>query len=504
MPLASMESSEINRSKVILVTGATGYVGARLIPKLLERGYAVRAAGRSLARLRDRSWADHPRVELCEADVTSPDSLKKACAGAAAAFYLVHSMRPGQKDFEAADHAAAENMVKAAEEAGLAQLIYLGGLGDDDKNLSKHLRSRHEVERVLKGGKVPVTILRAAMIIGAGSASFEILRYLVERLPVMITPRWVSTESQPVAIRNVIEYLVQSLEVPQVRGETFDIGGKEILTYKRLMEIYAEEAGLWKRLVIPVPVLTPRLSSYWIHFVTPIHASLARPLAEGLKNRVVTRENRIHGLIPQRLLDAREAIRLALDEAQYRLKTETEEKRWTPPVEWSYPGDPKWAGGVIFEDKRRAVIQGSGEKVWDLIQKIGGDTGWYFADWLWNLRGGLDLLLGGVGMRRGRTNPRQLHVSDAVDFWKIERVEPGKRLMLAAEMKLPGRAILDFQILPGPENTTVLEQTARFIPRGLAGLFYWYLVAPLHGYIFNGMLRAISGRAGNLLKIERC
>jgi uncharacterized protein YbjT (DUF2867 family) len=484
-------------SKPVLVIGASGYVGARLVPRLLERGYHVCAAGRSIKKLKDQPWTGHSRVELMEIDVFDRKSVEQACKGCFAAYYLVHSMSPYQKDFAHADREAATNMAWAAEKAGLKRIIYLGGLGEDNSNLSEHLRSRIEVGKILQSGNIPTTILRAAMIIGAGSASFEILRYLVERLPIMITPRWVSTECQPIAIRNAIDYLVGCLELSETIGQTFDIGGPEVLTYRRLMDIYTEEANLQKRLVIPVPVLTPRLSSYWIHLVTPLPASLARPLAEGLSSKVVCIDDRIRYLIPQNLLDCRQAIRLALDQSQHNLMEDPKkDKAWIPPSEWSYPGDPKWAGGTVYEDHRRIILEATPEDVWQPLLRIGGQTGWYYADWLWSLRGFLDRLIGGVGMRRGRSNVRSLDPGDIVDFWRVAMVEPQQRLLLVAEMKLPGRAILDFRITEINGWTTELHQIARFIPRGLGGVLYWNAVTPFHQFVFTGMLRRIGERIG--------
>lgn len=485
-----------NKDNLILVTGATGYIGGRLIPELLKKGWRVRASSRSIEKLKSRPWAAHPSVELMPMDVFSRESLERACAGCGAAFYLVHSMLPGQKDFQTADREAAENMKAAAEGAGLERLIYLGGLGEDSPDLSKHLKSRAEVGKILRSGRVPVTILRAAMIIGSGSASFEILRYLVERLPLMITPKWLKTLSQPVAIRNVLEYLSGCLERPETAGKIYDIGGPDILTYHDLMRIYAEEAGLPKRLVIPVPVLTPRLSSYWIHIVTPVPASIARPLAEGLKNPVLCRESEIRSIIPQELLSCRDAIRLALE----RLKHDAVPSRWTdagkmPPVEALYEGDPRWAGGTLFEDRRSCQVKASPAEVWNVVSRIGGDNGWYYADWLWVFRGVLDRLAGGVGLRRGRRHSSQIFPGDALDFWRAAQVSEGKRLLLTAEMKLPGKASLEFKIIPAENGQCVLEQTARFWPRGLLGILYWYLVSPLHTLIFSGMMNSIGKRA---------
>ena len=308
----------------------------------------------------------------------------------------------------------------------------------------------------------------------------------------MITPRWVSTESQPIAIRNVLYYLVGCLRVPETIGQTLDIGGNEILTYRKLMEIYAEEAKLHKRFVIPVPVLTPRLSSYWIHLVTPIHASIARPLAEGLRNKVIVKDIRILGLIPQRLLTAKEAIRLALDENQYYL-SEPDAGKLLRPCEWSYSDDSPWAGGLVFEEKRSVSLDLPPAEVWKPISQIGGEMGWYYADWLWKFRGWIDQVLGGVGMRKGRTGG-PLKSGNTIDFWRIERTEPEKELFLVAEMKLPGLALLHFGILQKEDGKTELTQTARFIPRGLAGILYWYLLYPFHHLIFNGMIRGIAKR----------
>ncbi len=480
----------------VLVTGATGYVGSRLVARLLERGVRVRAAGRSLDKLRGRSWAKHPSLELQVMDVLDAESVERALKDCAACYYLVHSMHPGNKSFSETDRRAAEIFVKASEKANaLKRIIYLGGLGEDHPDLSPHLKSRTEVARILQTGNVPVTVFRAAMIIGSGSASFEILRYLVDRLPVMVTPRWVQTLSQPIAIQNVLTYLAECLKHPETAGQTFDIGGSDVLTYLELMRTYAEEAGLPKRLVFPVPVLTPRLSSYWIHLVTPVPASIAKPLTEGLKNAVVCRETRIQSIIPQKLLSCREAIRQALEE----MKSPLSESSWTdageiPPAFWSQEGDPSWAGGTIFRDQRKILVKAPPSEVWPVIRRIGGRKGWYHADWLWKIRGGIDRLLGGMGLRRGRRDEDHLAAGDALDFWRVAAVDPEVRLLLAAEMKLPGYAVLEFRLSPEGRGT-VLTQTASFKPRGLLGILYWFGVFPLHAYIFSGMLRKIALKA---------
>lgn len=482
----------MQNQNVIAVFGATGYVGGRFVPSLLEKGWKCRAVGRSLDKLKSRPWANHPNIELVKADVSDASSLETALKGVRAAYYLIHSMNPSEKDYKEADRKAASNFRQAAERNAVQQIIYLAGLGDDEDALSDHLKSRREVESILKSGSVPVTIFRAAMIIGSGSASFEILRYLVDRLPVMITPKWVNTPSQPIAIRNVLTYLIECLNHEATLGRTFDIGGPDILTYDELMRIYAVKAGLPRRLIIPVPVLTPRLSSYWIHLVTPVPASIAKPLAEGLKNPVICRNKDILTIIPQQLLSAEEAMERALK----RTGDGDVDTSWTdagrmPPVELSADGDPEWAGGTVYRDIRRMIITQNPDEVWQRIESIGGKNGWYHADFLWALRGFIDRIIGGVGLRRGRRDPHKLGVGDSLDFWRVLKVVPNKCLLLAAEMKLPGKATLEFRISEKENRTYELTQTATFKPKGLFGIIYWFSILPLHEYVFGGMIKKI-------------
>jgi uncharacterized protein YbjT (DUF2867 family) len=425
-------------------------------------------------------------------------SLKAAAAGSRAAYYLVHSMIAQKGKFVEADRAAARNMVAAAADAGLTRIIYLGGLAEaGEAALSKHLQSRIEVADILQSGPVPTTDLRAPMILGSGSASFEILRYLVERLPVMITPRWVQSLNQPIAIRDVIAYLAGCLAHEETVGETYDIGGPDILTYRDLLDIYAEEAGLRKRFIIPVPVLTPTLSAYWIRFISPVPTSIALPLTEGLTSDAVCTENRIRRILPRKLLSCREAIRLALD----RLNQEQVDTCWMDAgeliePEWAHCGDAEWAGGTLMNCGYRVEMRAGIEDVWRSIIRIGGHNGWYYLNSLWRLRGMMDRLAGGVGLRRGRRHPTNLMVGDALDFWRVLEVQPPRRLLLLAEMKTPGEAMLEFLITPLDADRAELQMLSRFLPRGLGGIVYWYALYPFHEWIFYGMLKSIARSIG--------
>ena len=472
----------------IAITGATGYIGGRLAPLALGAGYALRCLVRTAKKLEGREWAADPRVEIREADFADRVSLTRELSGCTAAYYLVHSMMSADKEYARRDLELALTFAAAARDAGVARIIYLGGLGETGPGLSEHLSSRRDVESALASTGVPLTVLRAAMIIGSGSASFEILRYLVQRLPLMITPKWVSTRCQPIAVENVLEYLVGVLSVPESAGATFDIGGSETLRYSEIMRIMAEELALPRRWIIPVPFLTPRLSSYWIHLVTPLSSRIARPLAEGLKNEVICREDRITRLVPQKLMDVREAIRASLNQMASRLV----ETNWS--MAGPMPGDPDWSGGTVFRDQRTVTIDVPAGAAFRAVCRLGGEHGWY-ADRLWRVRGALDRCAGGPGLRRGRRDPDVLRFGEAVDFWRVVGVERNRSLSLRAEMRLPGEALLDFRIQPQGDRLCALQQTAYFEPRGILGLLYWYSVLPFHNVIFRGMLAAVQREA---------
>lgn len=493
----------------VFIAGATGYVGGRLAPLLLAHGYTVHAGVRSPRKLTGRPWGAHPKLKALPADVTDKASLVAAMRGCGVAFYLVHSMGAGG-DFAQADRDAASNMAQAAAEAGVQRIIYLSGLGDDAPGLSEHLRSRSEVGRILGEGPVPVTVLRAAVILGSGSASFEIIRNLVERLPVMITPRWVRTRCQPIAISDVLGYLLGCLENPATKGLTLDIGGPDIVTYGELFRIYARAAGIRAPLIIPVPFLTPALSAHWVNLITPVPAHLVRPLIEGLKNEVVCHDRRILDLVPQQLLSCHDAIAQALSEAEQgpapsccfdagqACAPDFLPSRTECPAEWTRPGDAPFAGGTLFTADYAATLDAPPTRVWDAVTRIGGDRGWYAGDALWRLRGLADKLIGGPGHMRGRRDPDELGPGDPLDFWRVLDVQPGRRLLLLAEMKVPGAATLELKLEPeGTQGmeTTRLSLLTSFRPRGIWGLVYWWGMCPAHGLLFPAMLRNIARAA---------
>jgi len=483
-------SDQARQNACVAVTGATGYVGGRLVPTLLERGYRVRCLVRSPRKLEMRPWRHHARVEIVDVDINNKDATTQALKGCVAAYYLIHSMVAAGDDYVEQDRRLAKSFATAANQAEIQRIIYLGGLGELGDDLSSHLASRREVERQLAGSDVPVTTLRAAMIIGAGSASFEILRHLVERLPIMVTPRWVQTECQPVAIADVLFWLAECLEHEELQDRSVEIGGPDVITYRNLMQVMAEELGLPRRWILGVPVLTPRLSSAWLSLITPVTFRIARPLAEGLRNRVVVTSPLAQEMMPRQALTVREAIREAISSTEGR-QIET---HWS--VAGPIPGDPDWAGGTVYADQRQIVIQADAETVFAAVCRVGGGHGWYAGDVLWRIRGWMDQLVGGPGLRRGRRHPETVEYGESLDFWRVIDIERGKSLLLRAEMKLPGVAQLEFHLEPTRDQpATKLTMTARFRPKGLLGILYWYSVLPLHHIVFGGMLNGIKRAA---------
>jgi uncharacterized protein YbjT (DUF2867 family) len=471
-------------SRPILLTGATGYVGGRLLRVLAERGEHVRCFTRRPAALTDRVPAG---VEIEGGDCLDADAVERACRGVGVAYYLVHSMGVGA-EFEARDRAAAEAFGRGAHAAGVERIVYLGGLADEAATLSPHLRSRLEVGRILRESGVACVELRASIVLGSGSLSFELVRSLVERLPVMVTPRWVETPAQPIAITDLLEILVRARDVaPGV----YEIGGAERTSYQGLMREYARQRGL-RRWMLRVPVLTPQLSALWLGLVTPVFARVGRHLIESIRAATVVKRpcHQLFGVTPRSVSEAI-AEALANEDREYA------ETRWTDALS-SAALSPRRFGGADFGrrlvDARELLVPASPEAVFAAVERIGGESGWYAYDWLWRLRGALDLIVGGVGLRRGRTHPTRLHVGDVVDCWRVEALERGRRLRLRAEMKLPGRAWLDFEVEPAASGAR-LRQVASFDPRGLAGLAYWFSIYPAHAFVFRDMLRGVAAHA---------
>lgn len=473
---------------LILVTGATGYVGGRLVPHLLKEGYPVRVLVRDRLRIQGRPWTG--QVEIVEGDVMQPSTLLPAMEGVSIAYYLIHSMRGGE-NFQESDQIAARNFGRAAEQSGIQRIIYLGGLGNPETHLSDHLRSRQQSGEALRSFGIPVTELRAGVIIGSGSLSFEMIRYLTERLPVMICPRWVFTRIQPIAIEDVIDYLIESLRIPESSGRIIEIGGADVITYGDMMTGYAKERRL-TRFLLPVPVLTPRLSSYWVHWMTPIPAWIARPLIEGLRNEVIVRDNSAREIFPNiHPIDYQSAVVQALQ----KLESGDVETIWSDSLGSSQGNLPPvyltQEQGMIIE-RRERVVYASANAVFATFCGLGGKRGWLTFNFAWRLRGMVDRLIGGVGFRRGRRHPDEVRVGDAIDFWRVEAVGPGTILRLRAEMKVPGLAWLQFEVHPLKEGYSQLIQTAFFAPKGLVGLIYWYSLYPFHALIFRGLVEKIQ------------
>jgi len=480
------------RKEPVLVTGATGYVGGRLVKLLLNSGYRVRAAVRSPAKFRARHGDNPPNLESVYADLLDPASITRAAEGCFAAYYLVHSLE-SHENFPFLEKQSALNMVKAAELQGLERIIYLGALGAKGSSLSRHLSSRVAVGEVLKNGRVPVTILRAAMILGSGSASFEILRYIADRLPVIPAPPIEGIRCQPICIRNVLGYLLGCLKVDETTGRTYDIGGPDIITYYDLFSIYCLQAGLRPRRIIPLSFLSLEMAAYLASLIIPVPTPVVMALLKGLKTEVVCRENRIKKIIPQDLMSCEEAISRALEKIDQQLVDTTyQDAGQIVHPEWEDSGDAPYSGGTVLGCSYRIKIKAPASRIWEPIKQIGGETGWYFGGSLWWLRGFADKLLGGVGTQRGRRHPIDIAVGDILDCWRVLDVKPTKRLLLAAEMKLPGEAILEFLLISTSGGETSLTMNARFLSRGLAGLVYWYAIYPLHDYVFKGMLQNIA------------
>ncbi len=479
----------MNTAGLVLVTGATGYIGGRLVPQLLRAGHRVRCLARDPDRLADRPW---PGVELVRGDASDLSSLLTALDGVSQAYYLIHAMGDMSEDFRKKDLKQARIFATACAQAKVNRIIYLGGLGDTQGLRSQHLASRQEVGEALTSAGVPVLEFRAAVIVGSGSASFEMIRYLTERLPVMITPKWVHTRCQPIGIRDVLAYLVEAQEHPEVTG-IVEIGGQDVVSYRDMMRTFAEVRGL-RRFIIPVPILTPRLSSLWVDLITPIPKSLARPLIEGVATEVMVRDSKALQLFRVRPSGYREAVELALR----RLTEDAVETTWASSLASLPPGIPEGQAlgsqeGLLLE-RHRMEVQASPKAVFRAFCAIGGEAGWPTGNLLWQVRGLLDRLCGGVGMRRGRRHPRELRVGDPVDFWRVEALETNHLLRLRAEMKLPGHAWLQFEVIAS-ESGSRLEQTAYFEPRGLFGLIYWYAALPFHRFIFPGMIRGLKRAA---------
>jgi uncharacterized protein YbjT (DUF2867 family) len=471
---------------LILLTGATGYVGGRLLMALQQAEHRVRCMARRPQFLQPKVAAT---TEVVSGDVLAPDSLKAALDGVHTAYYMIHSMG-SPNDFELMDRRAAENFAEAARQAGVSRIIYLGGLGESGSDLSPHLRSRQEVGTILRSSGAQVLEFRSSVVIGSGSLSFELVRALVERVPVMITPRWVLVPTQPIAIEDLVAYLLAALDLPLTNSQIFEIGGTDQVGYRDIMREYARQRGL-RRLMLPVPVLTPRLSSLWLGLVTPVYARIGRQLINSIRHPTVVRDTTALQTFPIRPMGIRQAIERALRNEDQ----EFAETRWSDALS-SGGAQRSWVGarfGTRLVDTRSIQVMTSPAHAFAPIRRIGGKQGWYYANWLWYLRGFIDLLVGGVGARRGRRDPEWLYPGETVDFWRVEVFEPDRRLRLLAEMKVPGRAWLEFEV-EGDATASRIHQTAIFDPVGLWGRLYWYALFPLHGLIFGGMLRNI-GRA---------
>jgi len=486
-------------ARLCLVTGATGYVGGRLVPELLAAGHPVRVLVRNERRVRGHAWAGD--VEVAVGDATDPDAVRRALDGIDVAYYLLHSIASGG-DFTDTEARIAQTFADAAGDAGVGRLVYLGGLAPPDERLSAHLASRQRVGEILLASSVPTAVLRAAVVIGSGSASFEMLRHLTERLPVMVTPKWVDSRLQPIAVRDVLRYLVGCATLPADVDRAFDVGGPDVLTYKQMMRRYAVVAGLPRRRMVRVPVLTPRLSSHWVGLVTPVPSALAKPLVESVKHTAVVSEHDIARWVPdppEGLVGFDRSVELALTRVQ-NLEVPT---RWSSATTAGapsnpLPSDPDWAGGDLYVDERVREVRAPRAALWRVVEGIGGENGWYSFSLAWQVRGWLDRLSGGPGLRRGRRDPRDLVVGDVLDWWRVEEADEGRLLRLRAEMRMPGLGWLELEVGSDEGGTTTFRQRALFHPRGALGHAYWWAVWPFHGIVFGGMLRNVARAAEHL------
>jgi uncharacterized protein YbjT (DUF2867 family) len=480
---------------LVLVTGATGYVGGRLVPRLLDAGYRVRCLVRDPGRLQGKPWL--PRVEVVTGDALDSPSLEAGLKGVSAAYYLIHGMKGGKVN-AARDLRAAHNFAAAAESQGVQRIIYLGELVDPHAHLSSYFRSRYETGQILRNSKVPVTEFRAGMVVGSGGALFEMIRYLTEREPVLVCPAWFFSEAQPIGIRDVLEYLVAALRQPQSAGKVIEVGGPTRLTYADMLMVYAKERGL-KRKLIPTPIYAPRLSAYWVHMVTPIHWRVVLPLIEGLHARLVVHDDEAHKLFPQiQPMDFRSALRTALGN----VLSDKVQTSWSDALV-NTAGDVKpyaftVEAGLMME-RRTMLLDLPPDVVYRAYTGIGGTRGWLYMDWAWALRGWMDKVIGGVGIRRGRRHPDEILAGESLDFWRVEAVEQNRLLRLRAEMKVPGKAWLQFESTP-QDGKTLLTETAYYEPRGFFGFLYWYAMWPFHAFLFDGLIRRLAARARMLAR----
>jgi uncharacterized protein YbjT (DUF2867 family) len=483
-------------SRLIAVTGATGYIGGRLVPRLLAAGNRVRVLTRDSSKLRDVPWGHD--VEAVTGSLDDPAAAKRLCEGAEVAYYLVHSMGShADEDFQARERDCAETFAEAASAAGVRRIVYLSGLNPGTR-LSRHLASRTEVGRILMASGVPTAVLQAGLVIGSGSASFEMVRHLTDVLAVMPAPRWVLNRVQPIAIRDALHYLEAAADLPSDVNSAFDIGGPDVLTYADMMRGYARVAGLREPLILALPVLTPWLAAQWVNFVTPIPRTLAVPLVESLQNDCVVREHSIDAFVPRPaggLTSYGRAVELALGKiAKGEVETTWASSSPLDAPSDPLPSDPGWTGGTVFTDVRTETSTAPPARLWEVVEGIGGENGWYSFPLAWAVRGWIDKAVGGVGLRRGRRNPHRLQLGEALDWWRVEALEPGRLLRLRAEMRVPGSAWLEMTVEPQGTGS-VYSQRAIFVPHGLAGRMYWYSVLPFHGVIFRGMASRIAAAA---------